>query len=77
MLVPGNSVMKNAVLENTVLKYVDDNLDEIVEDVDGVKYVVVMTFENGTMLVSGVSVMICAVLEIQFKNLLLIIQMKL
>ncbi len=69
--------MKNAVLENTVLKYVDDNLDEIVEDVDGVKYVVVMTFENGTMLVSGVSVMICAVLEIQFKNLLLIIQMKL
>ncbi len=27
------------------------------------KYVVVMTFENGTMLVSGVSVMISSVLE--------------
>jgi hypothetical protein len=66
MLVPGNSVMKNAVLENTVLKYVDDNSDETVDDVDGVKNDVVMTIDNGTMLVSGVSVMIILCLEIRF-----------
>ncbi len=39
-----------------------DNSDEIVEDIDGVKNVVVLTIENGTMLVSGVLVMISAML---------------
>jgi hypothetical protein len=40
-----------------------DNSVVIVEDVDSVKNVVVMSIENGNMLVSGVSVMISAVLE--------------
>jgi hypothetical protein len=44
------------------LKFVVDNSDVIVEDVDGVKNVFVKTIENGTMLVSGVSVKISAVL---------------
>ncbi len=37
------------------MKYVVENSDEIVENIDGVKFVVVITIENGTMLVSGVS----------------------
>jgi hypothetical protein len=55
MRVPGNAVMITAVLEDSVLKFVVDNSDEIVENIDGVKFVVVITIENGTMLVSGVS----------------------
>ncbi len=41
------------------------------------KNVVVITIENGTMLVSGVSVMISTVLENSVLNLLFIIPMKL
>ena len=51
------------VLEESVLKYVVDNSYETVEDIDGVKNVVVMTIENGTMLISDVSVMISTELE--------------
>jgi hypothetical protein len=40
MLVSGVSVMISAVLADSVLNYVIDDSDEIVEDVDGVKYVV-------------------------------------
>jgi hypothetical protein len=40
-----------------------DNSDEIVEDVDGVKNVVVLTNENRLMQGSAVSVMESAVLE--------------
>ncbi len=39
-------VMVSAVLEDSVLKYIVDNSDEISEDVDGVKNVVVLTNEN-------------------------------
>jgi hypothetical protein len=35
------------VLEDSVLKYIVDNSDEIVEDVVGVKNTVVVTIENG------------------------------
>ena len=45
------------------MKFIVDNSDEIVEDVDSVINVVVMSIENGNMLVSGVSVMISAGLE--------------
>jgi hypothetical protein len=38
--------MVSAVLEDSVLKYIVDNSDEISEDVDGVKNVVVLTNEN-------------------------------
>jgi hypothetical protein len=36
MLVPGNSKMITVVLEDSVLKFVVDNSDETVEDIDGV-----------------------------------------
>jgi hypothetical protein len=51
MLVPGNSVMITAVLEDSVLKFVVDNSDEIVENIDGEKFFVVISKENGTMFV--------------------------
>ncbi len=63
MLVSGVTVKVSYVLEDSVLEYIVDNSDEIVEDVDGVKNVVVVTIENRSMQVSGVSVMICSVLE--------------
>jgi hypothetical protein len=50
-------VMAKVVLEDSVLLFVVDNSDEIVEDVDGVNNVVVLTIENRNMLVSGVTVM--------------------
>jgi hypothetical protein len=58
--------MVSAVLEDSVLKYIVDNSDKIVEDVDGVKNVVVMSIENGNMLVSGVTVIGIAGLKIRF-----------
>jgi hypothetical protein len=45
------------------LKFNVDNSDEIEEDVDGVKYVVIMTIEKWTFLVFGFIVMVSAVLE--------------
>jgi hypothetical protein len=45
------------------LKYIVDNSDEFVEDVDGVKNTVVVTIENGTMQGSAVLVMVKVVLE--------------
>ncbi len=42
------------------MKYIVDNSDEIVEDVDSENNVVVMSIENGNMAISGVSVMISA-----------------
>jgi hypothetical protein len=60
------SVMVSAGLEDSVLKFVVHNEDEIVEDVDGVKNVVVMSIENGNMLVSGVIVKVIAGLKIRF-----------
>jgi hypothetical protein len=45
------------------LKYIVDNSDEIVEDVDGVKNTFVVTIENGTIKSSAVSGMVSAVLE--------------
>ncbi len=45
------------------MKFVVDNSDEIVEDIDGVKNVVVLTIENGIVLFSGISVLISTVLE--------------
>jgi hypothetical protein len=57
------SVMVSAVLEDSVLYFVVYNSDGIVEDVDGVKNVVVISIENGNMLVSGVTVKVIAVLE--------------
>ena len=45
------------------MKYIVDNSDEFVEDVDGVKNTVVVTIVNGTMQGSAVSVMVSAVLE--------------
>jgi hypothetical protein len=60
------SVMVSAGLEDSVLKFVVHNEDEIVEDVDGVKNVVVMSLENGNMLVSGVIVKVIAGLKIRF-----------
>jgi hypothetical protein len=51
MQVSGVSVMISALLEDSVLKFIVDNSDEIKEDVDGVKNVVVMSIENGIMLV--------------------------
>jgi hypothetical protein len=59
-------VMVSAVLEDSVLKYIVDYSDRIVEDVDGVKNVVVMSIENGNMLVSGVTVIGIAGLKIRF-----------
>jgi hypothetical protein len=52
-----------AGLEDSVLKFVVDNIDEIVKIVDGVKNVVVLTIKNRTMQGSAVSVMVTAVLE--------------
>jgi hypothetical protein len=46
------------------LKYIVDNSDEIVEDVDVVKNVIVLTIENETLLVSGVAVMTSTLLEV-------------
>jgi hypothetical protein len=45
------------------LKYIVDNSDEIVEDVDSVNNVVVLTIEKRTMQGSAVLVMVSAVLE--------------
>jgi hypothetical protein len=45
------------------LKYIVDNSDEIVEDVDGVKNTFVVTIQHGTMQSSAVLGMVSAVLE--------------
>ena len=63
MLVSEVSVMIIAVLEDSVLKFVVDNSDEIVEEVNGGKNVAVMKIKVKTIVVSGVSTMIIAVLE--------------
>jgi hypothetical protein len=59
-------VMVKVVLENWVLSFVVDNSNEIEEDVEGLKNVVVMSIENGNMLVSGVTVIVIAGLKIRF-----------
>ena len=66
MLVSGVSVMISAGLEDSVLKFVVDIIDEIVKIDDGVKNVVVISIENGNMLVSGVTVIEIAGLKIRF-----------
>ncbi len=43
-----------------------DNSVGIVEDVDGVKNVVVMSIGNGNLLVSGLTVIVIAGLKIRF-----------
>ena len=63
LLVSGVSVMISAGLEDSLLLIVVDNSDEMVEDVDCVNNVVVLTNENRTMQGSAVSVMVSAVLE--------------
>ncbi len=58
--------MISAGLEVSVVSFVVDNSDEIEEDVEGLKNVVVMSIENGNMLVSGVTVIVIAGLKIRF-----------
>jgi hypothetical protein len=63
MVVSRVSVIIFALLKDSVLKFVDVNSAEIVEEIDDGKIFVVLTVEDGTMLVSGVSDMIFALLE--------------
>ena len=63
MLVSGVTVKVIAVLEDSVLYFVVDNSDGIVEDVDGVINVVVLTNEDWIMKGSAVLVMVKVVLD--------------
>jgi hypothetical protein len=58
--------MISSLLENSVLKFVVDNIVKTVEDINGVKNVVDIKTVHGTMLVLTNSVMITVCLKIRF-----------